>query len=247
MVDNHYFNVKEAEKLGIEKAVILQNFRFWLTQNIANERNCHDGYCWTYNSAKALQKLFPYFSERKIHRLLNQLEKEGILKSGNYNKSGYDRTKWYTIPLEFSYDKNGKCNDQLCHMDMSEVTNGSTKSVGPIPDSKPDDKPNNIYSGLDFSKWPKRPGEEYLKELLELRKKKKLSNSPIAFATIGAQMSIAASNGYGVDQCIGQWITSGWSSFKDESMLNSKQVIHSDNENGSDKTRAWMKEQGYSQ
>ena len=226
MIDSHYFNIKEAEKLGIEKAVILQNFRFWLTKNAANESHKHDGYYWTYNSAHALQRLFPYFSERKIHRLLTQLVKEGILISGNYNKSGYDRTKWYSIPLEFSYDKNGKCIDQNCQMDMSEVVNGSTKTVGPIPDSKPDNKPDNIYSNLDFSKWPELPGKEFLEELLALRKKKKLSNSSIAFNTIGAQMSIAASNGFRVDQCIGQWITSGWSSFKAEYMLNNHQSLN---------------------
>jgi len=222
----HSFDPKDAIKYGVEKAVIIQNLRWWLTKNAANQKHNHDGFYWTYNSGRAFKILFPYYSERKIHRLFSQLEKEGVLKSGNFNKSGYDRTKWYTIPLEFSSVTIDECNNQNCQMDSSKGSNGFDRSVEPIPVSKPVSKPNkDIYTNLDFSKWPELPGEEYLKELLALRKTKKLSNSSIAFNTIGAQMAIAASNGFRVDQCIGQWITSGWSSFKAEYMLNSHQPL----------------------
>lgn len=99
----HSFYIEDAEKHGVEKAVILYNLRFWLEKNKANEKNLHDGYYWTYNSAKAFATLFPYYNSSKIHRLLTQMESEGLVLSGNYNKKGYDRTKWYSMP-EFSVE-----------------------------------------------------------------------------------------------------------------------------------------------
>ena len=157
----HVFNVNDAVKYGIEKAVILQNMRFWLDKNKANGTNLHDGYYWTYNSAEAFFKIFPYFKSAKaIQRLLKSMVEEGLLLAGNYNKKGYDRTKWYSMPeycaesLDTSHcskmtnglDKNDQCNGQECPMDCSKMTNGLDKNDQPIPDvntdSKPDDKPS---------------------------------------------------------------------------------------------------------
>ena len=124
----HVFEVDDAVKYGIEKAVILYNIRFWLEKVKANNKDTHkhDGYYWTYNSARAFAELFPYFSERKVQRLLTQLESDGVIMSGNYNKIAYDRTKWYSMP-EFSIIQN-------CQMESKELSNGNTQSVEPIPD-----------------------------------------------------------------------------------------------------------------
>jgi hypothetical protein len=78
-------------------------------------------------------------------------------------------------------------------------------------------------SDFDFSNWPQIPSEDVFKELLVLRKKHKLSNSSLAFATIGTQMTISATNGYSVDQCIAQWVTSGWKTFKADYMNSQNQ------------------------
>lgn len=153
----HVFNVDDAVKYGIEKAVILQNMRFWLDKNKANGTNLHDGYYWTYNSAEAFYKLFPYFKSAKvIQRLLKSMVSEGLLLAGNYNKKGYDRTKWYSMPeycaesLDTSHcskmtnglDKNDQCNGQECPMDCSKMTNAMDKNDQPIPDINADHKPD---------------------------------------------------------------------------------------------------------
>lgn len=153
----HSFYVEEAEKHGVEKAVILYNLRFWLEKNKANSTNLHDGYYWTYNSAKAFAALFPYYKASKIERLLRQMESDGLILSGNYNKAGYDRTKWYSMP-DFSIEslaisqssnmkngdcKNEECNLQNCSMESSNLKNAICKSEAPIPDSKPNDKPDS--------------------------------------------------------------------------------------------------------
>lgn len=92
---NHSFNIDIACKLGIEKAILLENMMFWLTKNIANNTNFIDGNYWTFNTANAFYKLFPYMSERSISRYLKSLETDGYLLIGNFNKHNYDRTPWY--------------------------------------------------------------------------------------------------------------------------------------------------------
>ena len=123
----HSFDVDDAIKHGIEKAVILKNLRFWIAKNIANKKHFYDGFTWTYNSTTAFAELFPYMSSQKIGRLLREMESDGLIKSGNYNKAGYDRTKWYTDPSLLIV--------QNQTMDCSKLNNGSFNIEQPIPDS----------------------------------------------------------------------------------------------------------------
>lgn len=105
---NHSFNVEIATKYGILEAILLENINFWVTKNKANNVQYYDGHYWTYNSAKALAELFPYASRTTISRALHRLEDERLILSGNYNKSAYDRTIWYTITEECSLLLDGK-------------------------------------------------------------------------------------------------------------------------------------------
>lgn len=130
----HSFFPSEAEKYGVNKAVLLYNIRFWLDKNKANERNIHNGYVWTYNSATSFSKLFPYMKSGSIKNWLKELEDDGILMSGNYNKSNYDRTKWYTIPSEYAIALSVPSNEAEMQSKALEVQ--------PIPDINTDDKPN---------------------------------------------------------------------------------------------------------
>ena len=137
----HSFSVDDAIKYGTDKAAILHNLKFWLEHNRANNTNYHDGHWWTYNSAEAYEKLFPYLTAQKIARLLRELEKDGEIIVGNYNKAGYDRTKWYSTPCYASLFKNEQCNVQITTMDCSNLNNALFKNEQPIPDSKPNGKP----------------------------------------------------------------------------------------------------------
>ena len=96
-MSTHIFNIKVAEAYGIGEAIILQNISFWQSKNEANETNFHDGKYWVYNSVKAFEKLFPYWSKGQINRILKNLEEKEALSVGNYNKMSYDRTKRLTL------------------------------------------------------------------------------------------------------------------------------------------------------
>ena len=71
---NHSFNVELAIKYGIEEAILIENFAFWIKKNAANNKNYINGEYWTYNSAKALEELFPYMNLKKVQRTLLRLE-----------------------------------------------------------------------------------------------------------------------------------------------------------------------------
>ena len=133
----HHFDVEDAMKYGVEKAVVLANIRFWLNNNKKKDLSAvkHDGYYWMYNTAKDMSNVLPYFTQSKVQRLLKQLEDDGVLIVGNYNKVKYDRTKWYTLS-EFTYDES-------CNNHKSELNNGNEQIEQPIQDSKTNTKTNN--------------------------------------------------------------------------------------------------------
>lgn len=144
----------DAEKYGIEKAVILYNLRHWLSVNkaAAKPMHLHDGMWWTYNTAKAFENLMPFFNRRSISRWMNELESDGIVKSGVFNAAGYDRTKWYTIPSEFSNDAIGQNDQANCQNDQTIGQNGQ-----PIPVVNPNEKPvGNLSSVPSVSEKKKR-------------------------------------------------------------------------------------------
>lgn len=133
----HSFNVEIAKKYGILEAVLLNHLWFWIKKNKANNTNYFDGNCWTYNSKKAFSELFPYASERQIDYALKKLIDCGLVITGNYNKSSYDRTLWYAIT------KVGYSILQNCEMETTKLLNGNDEIVQPIPDINTDINTDN--------------------------------------------------------------------------------------------------------
>ena len=85
-----------AKAVGLEKAIILQQVHYWMKKS-THER---DGHLWIYNSYRAWAEQFTWLSEASIKKHILELEKKGLLISGNYNKFVIDRTKWYRIDYE---------------------------------------------------------------------------------------------------------------------------------------------------
>lgn len=98
LIDDYPIQVlpKLAEKVGLNEAIILQQIHYWLNSSKHN----YDGKRWIYNSYPNWAKQFPFWSERTIKRAFGSLEKQDLLYVGNYNRAGFDRTKWYSINYE---------------------------------------------------------------------------------------------------------------------------------------------------
>lgn len=178
----HHFDIEIAEAYGLNEAIILNNIRFWVLHNEANGTNFHDGRFWTYNSMKAFEELFPYMKPRGIRAALENLERNGLILTGNYNQSTYDRTKWYALSdkgyalfaqltaicqkrqmdlseMTNGFVKNDKSNCQKPQMALSETANGFVRNDEPIPDIKPDMKP--VKKTSDRKPEPKRTYGRY--------------------------------------------------------------------------------------
>ena len=94
---DYTFAIEDANKYGVNEAIMLKSIKFWIVKNEATERHQHDGRTWTYNTVKGFAKLFPFWTERQVRRITNSLISQGVLIAGNYNKAAYDRTTWYAL------------------------------------------------------------------------------------------------------------------------------------------------------
>ena len=123
----HSFDIGIAMQYGVYAAILLNNLGYWIKHNEANGTNFHDGKYWTYNSRKAYKELFPYMSERQINTALEKLISDGLVVTGNYNESAYDRTLWYALTQK------GKSILHFDKMENDEMSNGLCQNVKPIP------------------------------------------------------------------------------------------------------------------
>ena len=146
----HSFEVEIAKEYGINCAILLDFIHYWVSVNKANDRNFHDGSYWTYNTVKAFEELFPYMTKKQIRSTLDKLETEGLIYSGNYNNSAYDRTKWYTVT------EKGLSVFPKRHIELPCRANGSDSEGNPIPINIPTNNTSslntNINSDLNINK-----------------------------------------------------------------------------------------------
>lgn len=125
---NYNFDIAIAQELGVSAAIVVQNLQFWIKKNEANDKHFHDGRYWTFNSMKAWHELFPFWTERQIRKILDDLVEKKIIIKGNYNEMKYDRTLWY------AFTDYGITILQSCQMKETSLSIQSDKNVEPIPD-----------------------------------------------------------------------------------------------------------------
>ena len=88
-------NPQLATAIGLDKAIVLQQLRYWLNGNSAHTR---DGHKWIYNTYEQWQlDNFPFWTTQKIGGLFRELEKDGLIISCKFSRGKWDHTKWYRI------------------------------------------------------------------------------------------------------------------------------------------------------
>lgn len=123
----HHFKIALAKEYGIEEAIFIDEFRYQIIRNKANERNFRDGRYWTYNTQQAYTDIFPYLSVGQIKRIINSLIEKEILMKGNFNANQYDRTNWY------AFTDKGLSIVQNCYIHELKTANGRVETSSPIP------------------------------------------------------------------------------------------------------------------
>ena len=130
---------------------MLNNLIFWVKKNQTNGRHFNDGRTWTYNTLEAFTLQFEYWTLKQIRRILDNLEKSGVIVTGRYNKKGYDKTKWYALfsedmtadDFDFhewakSHCPNGQTNCPNGQKKLPKRANQNAQTGSPIPDTLPD-------------------------------------------------------------------------------------------------------------
>lgn len=121
---HHTFAVEHAEQYGIECAILIHHFQFWIEQNQAMGKNFIDGRTWTYQTHKEIYAIYPYLSEDIVQRNLKKLVDEGVLVTANYNKSQLNKTLWYAFKNEKMFTK-----PQNCGMETAKLRNASRENA----------------------------------------------------------------------------------------------------------------------
>lgn len=148
----YIFDTEIAARFGVNEAIIIQNFVYWIQKNEANDKHFHEGRYWTYNTAEALAKLFPFWTVNQVRHTLGKLVEIGVLVKGNFNASRVDRTMWYgfadayleTGLIDLRKLQNPSYNDtnsisQNCKMEIANLQNDIYNEAN----NKPNIKPNN--------------------------------------------------------------------------------------------------------
>lgn len=110
---------------GADEAIVLQQLHYWLsrTNNVKE-----DGHKWIYNSMSDWMKQFPWIKSRsRLTRYFDDLEKRGLIVTGNFNKAKFDKTKWYRIDYDALTDFEQRLYQNESTSDSKQV-NGMSRN-----------------------------------------------------------------------------------------------------------------------
>ena len=189
----HSFDPDIAARVGCNAAVIYQNLFYWAEKNAANGRHFYEGRWWTYNSVSAFADLFPYLTGKQIRTALDKLESDGLIVSGCYNKSAYDRTKWYSPT----------CLKAETH--LPKKTNENAQNGEPIPDINTNHKPYVIIEG--YPVW--LPIEAW-KGWVEMRNQRKRPLTDRAKARAFNKLETLHLAGHDINELLDRSTINGW-------------------------------------
>ena len=207
---NHSFDIDLAQKFGLNEAILLENIRFWIQKNRANESHFHDGRTWTYNSVAAFREIFPYMGPKAIRAALERLVEGGVLVKGNYNTKSTDHTTWYGFVEEAIYLKG--------QIDLPKRANGlplrgkSTNTTVITTDITKNQ--TNPDAGISFDPLnfllSKGVDQRIALDWLQVRREKRAANNETAFAEVLAGITAARMS---FDDALKLCCARGWASF----------------------------------
>lgn len=134
-----------AKEIGLNEAIMLQQMHYWLLKS-ANE---FTGVKWFYKTLEEWQTEFPFWSAMTIRRTLGSLEKQKIIKIGNFNKKKFDKTKWYTIDYQrvnsrCVQNEQSMCSDCTDGCVQNEQTNTRDYQESTTENNVSEEKPHKV-------------------------------------------------------------------------------------------------------
>lgn len=130
---HHSFDIMLASEYGVDEAIMIQHFQFWITTNKRLARNFHNGRTWMYESLKEMMARFPYWSQQQLERVIKKLVDLGVIIKGNFHKDPMNKTTWYAFK-----DENMFAISRFREMHVAESRDGGVESEKCYKDTYPD-------------------------------------------------------------------------------------------------------------
>lgn len=135
-----------ATIIGLNESIVLQQLNYWLHSKAAKKINRK---LWVYNTYENWQKdNFPFWSISTIKRIFTKLENEGLIITDNFNRAGFDKTKWYSINInkldmymnrascQSDTTRVSSCTDGACQIEPT-YTRDYTETTTDIEEDRP--------------------------------------------------------------------------------------------------------------
>ena len=178
-----------AKSIGLNEAIVLQQIHYWLRKS----NNVKDGHKWIYNSMTNWQKQFSFWSLPTVKRVFRSLKNQGLLITANYNKAGFDKTKWYRINYE-KLQHMSQRSDQNDPTMVSSWTDGSDQNDPTNTNRLPEnttETTTDILSG--------KPDHAPYQEILDYLNSKAGTNYRASSKATQRLISARANEGFTVD------------------------------------------------
>lgn len=150
-----FYDKAIAKEYSLEEGVFVNYIQWCCEKNEFNNRHFEDGYYWTYNSTKALERVFDCWSADQINRIIKKCVDHGLILVRKNNKKGMDRTRNFAIS-EFA-----KSIQRKYKMDFANPQNGFGESAKYNIDIINNNKTNNKH-GEEFGYLDSKLREEAL-------------------------------------------------------------------------------------
>lgn len=146
-MNTHKFDVGDAEKYGIEKAILLEHLKFHQEANSSNDEMIIKGKPHAFLKPKTIEKMYPYLSYDSIRRWLRELEEDGIIESCKPKASNGNHLKYYHVK-EHKFP-NGQ-NDQSNVQDDQSM-NGQNDQSSILPNEEPNEGGTSFFDVLEMA------------------------------------------------------------------------------------------------
>ena len=149
-----------AKEVGLNEAIMLQQMHYWLSKTTSE----FNGERWFYKTLNEWQSELPFWSAMTIRRILENLEKQKLVKVGNFNKKRFDKTKWYTIDYKCLNDRCVQNEQTMCSIRTHGcVQNGQTNTID-YTETTSENNNNGQKEKAEKVTWTKETNEviEYL-------------------------------------------------------------------------------------
>ena len=163
-----------ATVIGLNEAIVLQQLNYWLHSKSAKKIN--DKW-WVYNTYENWKKQnFPFWSVATIRRTFSSLEKKEVVVSANFNRAGFDKTKWYSIDetklnqlMSSACDQNEQtiCSNRADGTDQNEHTYTRDYTETTSDTNKNSDKSQVTYQQSQSTKKEDKSESIPYKEIID--------------------------------------------------------------------------------